>query len=203
MLILFIILSYIIGSIPTAVLICRLLHNVDIKKLGSGNPGTANVIRNLGLKTGLIVFFIDTLKGFLLPFLYLKLFKEPYSLEKAFIIGFFAVVGHIFSIFSNFKGGKGVATSFGVGIATLPFQALLSFLLFLLLLSFSKVVSISALISFLFFFIFTLIIQSTIFLKIIVLSLFLLVIFKHKENIVRFLNGEENKLDLKKLLKNN
>ncbi len=115
------VLSYLVGNINFAVLISKLKHN-DIRKIGSGNPGTLNMSRTFGLKVGVLVLLLDILKGVvptLLGFLlyngyYFNQTTLPISLIAKVLCGFFAVLGHVFPAFMKFKGGKGIATTIGV-----------------------------------------------------------------------------------------
>ena len=113
--------SYLFGNINWAIIISK-IKKVDIRKMGSGNPGTLNMSRNLGLKAGLLTFFLDILKGViptLLVFLFTcdKVFNHTEFIVAdvgVFLCGFFAVLGHIYPVFLKFKGGKGIATTIGV-----------------------------------------------------------------------------------------
>ena len=196
---LFIVLSYLIGSINFAYLVAK-YKKLDISSSGSGNPGTSNVMRTIGKKYAAIVLIGDVLKGFL-PIL---LFSE-----NMLICGFAAVIGHIYPIFYKFKGGKGVATYIGVYIAfstlnptsydlfensyflflNIPVLAAFYFVVF-------KISRISAIASLLTVFISNLILffSFNVFQdRLIVFLLFCLIIFKHFENIKRLYEGKENK----------
>lgn len=111
-------LGYLAGGIPTGYLVVKKLKGADIRTLGSGNPGTANVYRNAGALAGSITLLVDALKGFLPVCLSLAL--EPRRPELAIAAGAAAIVGHNWTPFLGFKGGKGVATSAGVFLALLP-----------------------------------------------------------------------------------
>ena len=196
---LFIVLSYLIGSINFAYLVAK-YKKLDISSSGSGNPGTSNVMRTIGKKYAAIVLIGDVLKGFL-PIL---LFSE-----NMLLCGFAAVIGHIYPIFYKFKGGKGVATYIGVYIAfstlnptsydlfensyflflNIPLLAAFYFVVF-------KISRISAIASLLTVFISNLILffSFNVFQdRLIVFLLFCLIIFKHFENIKRLYEGRENK----------
>lgn len=117
----FAIFSYLFGNINWAIIISK-LKRVDIRKMGSGNPGTLNMSRNLGLKAGLLTFFLDIMKG-VVPTLTVFLFTRGKMFNNTefyvadigvFLCGFFAVLGHIYPVFLKFKGGKGIATTIGV-----------------------------------------------------------------------------------------
>lgn len=111
-------LGFLAGGIPTGYLVVKKLKGVDIRTLGSGNPGTANVYRNAGAKAGAITLVVDALKGFL-P-VCLSLAWEPRRPELAIAVGAAAIIGHNWTPFLGFRGGKGVATSGGVFLALLP-----------------------------------------------------------------------------------
>jgi len=105
----FLVFAYLVGSIPTAYWYGKVIHNIDIRKHGSGNSGATNSLRVLGKKAGITVLFIDVLKGFAIISLLNYL---GWKKEDQLLIGLAAVVGHLLPIFANFKGGKGIATSF-------------------------------------------------------------------------------------------
>ncbi|MDA2970073.1 MAG: glycerol-3-phosphate acyltransferase [Actinomycetota bacterium] len=194
-------LSYLIGSINFAYVVSY-FKKTDISKLGSGNPGTSNVMRNFGKKYALIVLIGDVLKG-VVPVLFLS------TESSALIYGALAIVGHIFPIYYFFKGGKGVATYFGVYIALNFFNPLngdlfenqlfqnlnILFLVFIYFILFKitrvsaiaslSTVTISGIILFL---------QSTRTIdKVTVFFVILLIFLKHKDNIKRLIEGKENK----------
>uniref|UniRef100_A0A7V4JQP6 Glycerol-3-phosphate acyltransferase n=1 Tax=Thermodesulfobacterium geofontis TaxID=1295609 RepID=A0A7V4JQP6_9BACT len=184
--------SYLLGSIPFALLV-SLPQGVDPRKEGSKNPGATNVARLLGKKWGIITFLGDSLKGVLALFIaFLFLDKIPYS-KNLILAGtaLFAVLGHLFSIFLKFKGGKGVATTIGVFLVLAPKAMLISLVIFLIAVFISNYVSIGSLLA-------TALLPLNIFLmnypsEYSICSLFLatLIWIKHKENIKRLLKGEE------------
>ena len=112
------ILAYLLGSIPTSIWISRSFFNIDIRDYGSGNAGATNTFRVLGIKAGIVVFVVDILKGFLaVNLIYLTDFYIPDSgdyINIQLLLGIAAMLGHIFPIYAGFRGGKGVATLFGV-----------------------------------------------------------------------------------------
>ena len=132
----FLLLAYLMGSVSSAVWLGKLMRGVDVRELGSGNAGFANVIRNLGPWVGFPVLIIDTLKGFLaVKLAYLLPGVENGS--EAFhiwqiLFGIAALIGHLFPIFTGFRGGKGVATGLGIVLALYPLGAILSFVVFLI-----------------------------------------------------------------------
>ena len=196
------ILAYLLGSIPTAVWTGKWLHNTDVREHGSGNAGATNVIRVLGWKTGLPVLLIDLAKGWLATMM-------PYFLHSAepgtgtltgiqIAAGMFAITGHIFPLFAGFRGGKGVATMFGVLLALQPLLTLSCMGVFLVVLVITGIVSVSSMIAgfafpvFLFLFFDT---PSLIF-KIFSVIVALALLFTHRKNISRLLKGEEKKLNI-------
>ena len=202
--------SYIVGSFPTSILISR-SYGINILKKGSGNPGMTNVIRSIGIKPGLLVGLIDIFKGWIVtfysPFLILNNNSEFFISLVQIIAGSSAVIGHTFSIFSKFKGGKGIATLTGLIIAITPFSFISCLLIFFLTLLLSGYVSLSSILAslvfpfsliFLFLF-FNFEINMSIIVFSIVIPLFVLI--THRENIKRILNGTENKFDKIKLFK--
>ena len=114
--------AYLLGSVPFGLLIAR-MHGVDIQKVGSGNIGATNVVRNLGKKWGILCFFLDCLKG-LVPMLVAGMFVEDVSVASLSMwlgVGCAAILGHVFPVFLKFKGGKGISTSMGVMLGLYPY----------------------------------------------------------------------------------
>ena len=196
------IISYLIGSFPTAILAGKLFKNIDIRNYGSGNAGATNVFRVLGWKAGVGVMVIDIFKGFAPVFWLPGLFSVPAEQVIYFqiIAAIGAVSGHIWTIFAGFKGGKGVATSAGVFWGLLPLQLTIVFFIFILVVAISRYVSLGSLLASLGLFVIVLL-QKFVFNQNIPDTLFYLSLFVfigiwilHKENIKRLLNGNENKL---------
>jgi len=199
-----IIISYLIGSFSTAVFIGRWFHGIDVREHGSGNAGATNTVRVLGVKTGLTVLLIDVFKGWLavtLPGLFVP---EVTGEAGAYIKLAFAlavVLGHIFPIYTSFKGGKGVATLLGVGLALFPAASLIVLGWFILMLVLFRYVSLGSVTGAI---LFPLIVNfilpgpppATPF---ILLSIIvgIAVPLTHIKNIKRLLRGEENKFRLK------
>lgn len=193
-------LAYILGSIPTAVWIGRFFHKVDVREHGSGNAGTANVIRVLGWKTGIPVLLIDVLKGYtaaMLPlFFSLAANGSAYLVNLQILSGLFAIVGHIFPFLAGFRGGKGVATVFGVLLALNPLLTIMCFGVFLCVFLITGYVSLSSMSAgiafpvFLFMFFETPSVLFKVFSVIIAVAL----LITHRKNISRLINGEESKL---------
>ena len=142
------ILAYMLGSIPAAVWIGKWVHNIDVRQHGSGNAGTSNVIRVLGWKTGIPVLIIDILKGWLATMLpvFFNLAEPNGALitNLQIISGITAIIGHIFPVLAGFRGGKGVATVFGVLLALQPLLTIFCFVVFLLVLLITGIVSVSS-----------------------------------------------------------
>ncbi len=198
------ILSYLLGSIPTAVIVGKLFFNIDVREHGSGNAGATNTFRILGFKAGFSVFLIDGLKGFLATYLAIVFQLESFIHLPMILIQFLltvaAVTGHIFPIFAGFRGGKGVATMLGAVFGILPIGALLSFGVFIPVFIFFRFVSLASIlggISFPFWVYFVLdkhdpwTIGFSIFLTIILIVM-------HRKNIQRLVQGKENKISFSK-----
>jgi acyl phosphate:glycerol-3-phosphate acyltransferase len=201
LLIICIALAYLIGSIPTAVWYGKVFHGIDVREFGSGNAGATNSLRTLGKKAGIIVLIIDFLKGFLPLFIALSFFPE---VEKNIILlmGIAVIVGHIFPIFAQFRGGKGVATAMGVLVATFPWAALGCVIVFALIVFLTKYVSLGSLLGALAFPIqltFNIWNYNPNFYEIaFAFLIFLILAVMHRQNIQRLLNGTESKFGVKK-----
>ncbi len=193
-------LAYLIGSFATAVWVGKIFHKIDVREHGSGNAGATNVIRVLGWKTGVPVLLIDVLKGWvaaMLPVFFNMADQGSAMLTNYQIIaGLATVVGHIYPVFAGFRGGKGVATIFGVLLAIHPLVTISCFGVFLCVFLISGYVSLGSMtagISFpvlLFFFFNT----PSVYLKIFSVVVALALLFTHRKNISRLLKGEESKL---------
>jgi glycerol-3-phosphate acyltransferase PlsY len=199
-----IILAYLIGSVPTALIISRKFFGIDIREYGSGNMGATNVFRVLGSKYGTIVMVIDILKGMLAVALYNFL---PHYLHNEldrtnFMIGLglSAVLGHIFPLFAGFKGGKGVATLLGMVVAVQPVVALSCVAVFVIVLFLTRYVSLSSILGAIMLPISVLWIwneHETVY-RLFALLVALLVIFTHQKNIGRLLRGVESRIPILK-----
>jgi acyl phosphate:glycerol-3-phosphate acyltransferase len=201
------IISYLFGSIPTAVWYGRIKHNIDVREHGSGNAGATNTFRVLGKKAGWIVMAIDIFKGFtasLLPLFAINFgieFNEAKEVNIQLICGMGAVLGHIFPLYAGFKGGKGVATLLGMILAINIYAALVCIAVFLTVFLISKYVSLGSMIAGLVFPLLLLTHQfhqyspsQTLIGFGFVLSG--LLVFTHRKNIKRLINGEENKIHI-------
>lgn len=187
--------AYLLGSIPVGVLVAR-AFGVDIMKVGSGNIGATNVGRALGKKASIPVFLLDMLKG-LIPTLVARA-VFPHNQEYWFLSGAMAIIGHSFSPFLKFKGGKGISTALGMTLGTSPFVALSAFALFSLMLGTTRYMSLASIVA----------VLSTIPLGILfkdspwvlggysLMSTF--IIYRHRANIKRLKEGTEPKFSFKK-----
>lgn len=198
------ILAYLIGSIPTALWYGKYFFGIDVREHGSKNAGATNTFRVLGKRAGLVVFLIDVLKGWLATSLAIFLFHKDwiwdYELaEFKILYGVLAVLGHIYPVFAGFKGGKGVATSLGLGLCMYPEVAIICLGIFMVILYFTHYVSLSSIMATLAFPLlmfthwFT---PDDVLLIVFGFAAFLLVLYTHRKNIVRLINGNENKIYL-------
>lgn len=199
----FILVSYLFSSVPYAYIIAKIFLKIDIRKVGSGNIGATNVYRVGGWKLGITVFLLDFLKGFIPVFISLFYFNR--NMEISTIIGLSTVMGHMFSPYLKFKGGKGAATSFGAFIVIFPLEIIICAIFFLIVVLITRIVSIGTIISaFLFPFVYLILgkllnlnypferFSMIDFTLMIILMVF--IIFKHKSNIVRLIKGNENRI---------
>jgi len=194
------ILAYLIGSLPSAVWIGKWFHNIDVREHGSGNAGATNVIRVLGWKTGIPVLLIDVAKGALATLLpvYFKLAEPDSALLTNFqiIAGVTAIAGHIFPVFTGFRGGKGVATIFGVLLALHPLLTLSCMAVFLAVLLITGIVSVSSMIAGISFpvFLFVLFDSPSVVFRVFSILVAIALVITHRKNIGRLMRGEEKKL---------
>jgi glycerol-3-phosphate acyltransferase PlsY len=196
--------AYLFGSIPTAVWLGKAWYGIDVREHGSKNAGATNTFRVLGKKPGRIVLLIDVMKGALATLIpvissYFYLHLEVDALvEIQLLAATFAVTGHVFPIFAQFRGGKGVATSLGVIIGLQPIAALICLMIFLFVFITSKFVSLGAICASVAFPLVVRFILKEESQLLVGFSILLsgLVIFAHRKNIGRLLKGEENKMNL-------
>ncbi len=203
---LLIILAYLIGSIPTSVWVSKHFFNIDIRDYGSGNAGATNTFRILGPKWGTFVMVVDMLKGvvatslyILLPF-YLNSSNEWERTNLMIGLGLAAVAGHIFPVWANFKGGKGVATLFGMAIAIQPLVAICCVAVFLFVLYLTRFVSLSSILAGVAFMVFILFIfneKETLY-RVFAVLVALMVVLTHQKNISRIIKGTESKVPILK-----
>ena len=199
-----IIIAYLIGSIPTALLISNKFFGIDIREYGSGNMGATNAFRILGPKYGTIIMILDILKGMLAVSLFYFL---PYYLSNELertnfmmALGLSAVMGHIFPIFANFKGGKGVATLLGMLIAVQPIVAVCCVVVFLIVLYFTRYVSLSSILGAIMLPISVLWIwnEHELSYRIFALLVAFIVLITHQKNIGRLIKGDESRIPILK-----
>jgi glycerol-3-phosphate acyltransferase PlsY len=194
--------AYLLGSIPTAVWVGQYFYQTDIRTKGSGNAGATNTIRVLGIKAGLPVIVVDVFKGYLAVYLMglasHSLFTSDTQVYFQIVAGFLAVLGHVYPVFAQFKGGKGVATLLGMGIALYPIVIWVPVGIFLVIFLLSGYVSLGSLIGGISF-----PLADILFfhdtrpgkqLLSIIAALFLL--YTHRQNIVRLWHGNENRFKL-------
>ena len=196
------IVAYLLGSIPRSVWVGKAYFGVDVRDYGSGNAGATNTFRVLGTQIGILVLFLDILKGVTAASLIHYLEFVPHGTDQfinlQLLFGLLAVVGHIFPVFENFKGGKGIATLFGMLIGIHYVLALACVGLFIVVLLLTKYVSLSSILAAISFPIFTIFVfkRDEPLLIAFGIAAAVLVVLTHKKNITRLLNGEESKAKL-------
>jgi glycerol-3-phosphate acyltransferase PlsY len=181
--------AYLIGSIPTGLLLGK-VFGVDIRTTGSGNIGATNVYRTLGRKVGVMTLVGDCLKG-LIPVLVAKQMGLP-DLGIA-LVGLAAFLGHVYTVFLGFKGGKGVATALGVFLGLSPLAVLLTLAVFVLVLFKWRYVSLGSIVAAAAMPVFVAAIDRRLSIVVVTLLVAVLVIWKHRENIKRLRAGSESK----------
>ena len=200
--VLLILLAYLIGSVPTALWVSRYFFGIDIREYGSGNAGATNTFRVLGSKWGSFVMVADVLKGLIATSLYILI---PYYLHDEWDrtnfmvgLGLAAVAGHIFPIWADFRGGKGVATLFGMIIAIQPLVAVCCVGVFLMVLYLTRFVSLSSILASVAFAVMILFIfnEKEPLYRAFAIAVALLVILTHQKNISRLLRGNESKVPI-------
>lgn len=200
-----VILAYLFGSIPTAVWIGQAFYGIDVREYGSGNAGATNTFRVLGKKAGITVMIIDIAKGFtatkLAYFIGLSVTGPQNSAQFVnyeLALGVTAVMGHLFPIFAGFRGGKGVATLFGMILAVKLPAAMLCVLVFVVILLLTKYVSLSSICAgFTFPLSIVFIFQSSIKSEVLYgMCVCILILVTHQKNLERLLKGKESKVYL-------
>lgn len=199
-----VVLAYLAGSIPSAVWAGKIFHGIDVRDHGSGNAGATNTVRVLGWKTGIPVLIFDLFKGWLAAMLPRFLDATPAGSEPMMVLqivcGLAAIIGHVFPLFAGFRGGKGVATTFGVLLALHPLLTLTCAGIFLLVLFISGYVSLGSMIAVAMFPVLLLTVFRTPSKLLIIFAIVVAVavIVTHAKNIKRLLKGEEKKFIRKK-----
>ncbi len=191
---LLLIFAYLLGSIPTGILLAKAFSDVDPRTQGSGNIGATNVYRTAGKKLGVITLLGDILKG-LIPVIVARNALDSYFWVGAVALA--AFLGHLYPIFLKFKGGKGIATGLGAFLALAPLSAALSFLVFLAVVYKWRLISLGSLTATAAFPVFLAVLdRHKIFLPFAIV-IGILIFYRHRENIERLLAGRENKLGQK------
>jgi glycerol-3-phosphate acyltransferase PlsY len=200
-----IIVAYLIGSIPTAVWVSKAFFDIDIREYGSGNSGATNTYRVLGPRWGTFVMIVDMLKAIIavkLAFLLPDSFdsNDIYLVNLQLGLGLSAVLGHIFPLWADFRGGKGVATLFGMVLGIQPNVALCCVGVFILVLYLTRWVSLSSILASVAFPVFILVIfnEPEKLYRVFAITVALLVLLTHQKNIGRLLKGSENKVPILK-----
>jgi glycerol-3-phosphate acyltransferase PlsY len=208
-----IIVSYLIGSFPTALIVGKLFKKIDIRKFGSGNLGSTNAFRTLGVPLGILVQLVDIAKGLIVVLLVSRFFYDTLPFENwtpfeditvlKIIAGVAAVLGHTFSVFVKFKGGKGINTALGMLISLAPIDVSISVGFFILILLSSGYVSLGSVIA-------SFILPTSMFIRhnifdvniygyktliFFCIGTSVLLIYNHRENIKRLLYGNENRFE--------
>ena len=211
-----IILSYLVGSIPNSIIVSKLVKGIDIRDYGSHNAGGTNVMRVLGWKYGILVILLDALKGVVAVVIVARLHygSMPFVNATPFddltlvqiIAGIAAVLGHIWTVFAGFKGGKGIATALGMLLMLVTVDMLIAIGVFVIVVTISRYVSLGSILGAISVPL-TLIIRENVFnvnihsyntILPFVIFVSLLVVFTHRKNVVRLINGSENKLNFSK-----
>ena len=181
---------YLLGSLPTGVLVAK-AQKINLREHGSGNIGATNAARVLGKKAGILTLLGDFTKGLLAVYLANVFFEDETVTAFA---GLFAFLGHLFSVFLKFKGGKGVATAMGVFMYLMPMATLLAIVVFALTLKISTFVSMASMVAAFSLPIIAFLLKSPDPYSIVAVALAMMIIYKHKENIRRLRVGEEEAL---------
>ncbi len=210
------VLSYLVGSIPTSIIVSKLAKGIDIRDYGSGNAGGTNTIRVLGWKYGIFVILFDAFKGAFAVVVIARLFggNLPFSNQTPFdnftlvqiLAGLAAVLGHVWTIFAGFKGGKGIATALGFLLTLVTVDMLIAVAIFFVIVLTTKYVSLGSIAAAIALPL-VMIIRENVFgvdiqgyhtiLPFVILTS-ALVIYTHRKNISRLIHGKENKLNIKK-----
>ena len=198
-----IILSYLTGAFPSAVLIGKIFFKTDVREFGSGNAGATNTFRVLGRKAGIPVLVLDVFKGWLAVNYIFFISSLSNNLDIVFeqqlVFGIAAVIGHLFPIYTGFRGGKGIATLLGLLLGIQPIAALLSSIVFIIVFFISRYVSLSSIFAAIAFPIIIYFLSDSTDVSLIIFSIFvpLIALITHQKNIERLLKGEEVKVKFK------
>jgi glycerol-3-phosphate acyltransferase PlsY len=188
------IISYIIGAIPFAFIFTRLLTGKDVRKIGSGNVGATNASRVMGIKFGLLVGVLDVLKGFFGVWVAQLLLPPDLPVYYLLMASFLTVLGHNWSIFLKFSGGKGVATTFGILLKLMPAAFLAFIIIWLSVVILTRYVSLASIISSLSIPVVALLYYKNLYITLFSLLLTALIVIRHHGNINRLIKGTERKM---------
>ena len=196
-------LSYLVGSIPTSIIVSKLFFGFDIRDRGSGNAGGTNAFRIMGWKVGLLVMILDLGKGVLATYLISQLRIDSLTWPLVYIqiiAGTAAVIGHIWTIFAGFRGGKGVGTAAGMLLVLYPISFVICLLIFFLILLTTRYVSVSSMTAAVFLpivlYLLHVLVNRPVSMPLLVLaiSMAILIVFTHRSNIQRLIHGNENRI---------
>ena len=199
-------LSYLLGSIPSAIIISRVFKGIDIRDYGSKNPGFTNVYRVLGTLPAIIVLIMDIGKGVAAVLLVTQISFDPVTfnlISLKILAGISVILGHVFPIFAGFKGGKGIATALGALFSLIPLEITLALVIFIAIVMITRYISLSSLSASSFIFLALLFeryyLGKNVPTELLGMIFFLLVFifYTHRKNIKRLLNGTENKFGRK------
>lgn len=199
MLYLMLLLAYLLGSIPSGLIIGKVFYNTDIREHGSGNLGATNTFRILGKKAGFVVTLLDILKGTaatILPYIFtVNTPNWPEWIALPLVCGLLAVVGHMYPVFAGFRGGKAVATSGGILLGYVPDLFLILLVCFLVSLFFTRIVSLSSMIISVVAIIYVMF-TNDLSLQVLIICLAIFIFYRHRANIKRIINKTEPKVNL-------
>jgi len=183
--------GYLIGSILSALVVGKIFNGIDVRKYGSGNPGTTNVLRTLGAFPASVVFILDVLKG-VVAVLFARIVMPDDVVLAQTLGGFAVIIGHTWPIYFEFKGGKAAATSWGVALGIHPIFALIVLVVSLIVIAVKRYMSLGVLCGALLYFLIVLIFAREYWL--VALTIVLVIFIRHRENIKRLINGTERKV---------
>ncbi len=183
--------AYFLGSVPFGLVVARVMGGADPRSVGSGNIGATNVRRSAGKSAGIITLVLDLFKGFVPVYVVYLLGAGAFAIS---LVAFAAVAGHVFPVFTGFKGGKGVATACGVFAAISPSATLLVVVVFVLIVLFKRYVSLASIVATALMPVFLSLLPGTRVYTALGVCVAVLVILRHRDNIKRLVAGEENKL---------
>lgn len=209
-----VVLAYLVGSIPTSIILSKLVKGIDIRQHGSGNAGGTNVFRVMGWKWGVLTIILDAVKGAIAVIIVARLYLDNFPFNNItpfddftlvqIICGIAAVVGHIWTVFAGFRGGKGIATALGFLLTLITIDMLFALVVFTITVTLSRYISLGSLAAAVSLPI-ILVVRENIFgveipgyqtILPFIIGLVLLVIYTHRKNIDRLIKGSENKISL-------